>query len=181
MQTISFFAAGIPEAQPRARAQIRRFGTKTVAHVYTPGTAENWKSCIAAAARQFVPLTPITGPVQVDCTFYLPRVKGHFGTGKNEGVLKDSAPKFHVVKPDLDNAIKAVWDTLVYLRFILDDTQICKTWSEKLYENGPCRPGCQITVVPLSSENHAEGGRAQRSIFAPPVPELELFNGKAAR
>jgi Holliday junction resolvase RusA-like endonuclease len=150
---ISFFAPGIPEAQPRAKAQIRRFGNKTFAHVYTPGTAENWKSCIAAAAKPYVPAEPITGPVQVDCTFTLPRLIGHYGTGKNAGKLKESAPQYHVVKPDLDNAMKCVWDVIVYLRFIMDDTQICKSWSEKIYENPPAlKPGCQITIVPLENK-----------------------------
>lgn len=154
MQTISFFAAGIPMGQPRIKAAMRSFGGKTFAHVYTPGTSENWKSCIAHAARAFVPAAPYPGPVQIDCTFYLPRPKGHYGTGKNAGVLKDSSPMFHLCKPDIDNALKVIFDTLVYLRFILDDTQICETWSKKLYENADCKPGCQITLIPL--ENRAD-------------------------
>jgi Holliday junction resolvase RusA-like endonuclease len=175
MSVISFFAPGEPKGQPRVKAAIRSFGNKTFAHVYTPGTAENWKSCIAAAAKPHTPATPIIGPVQVDCTFYLPRPKGHYGTGRNEGKLKEGSPMFHTCAPDIDNALKVLFDVLTYLRFWLDDTQVVKTWSEKLYENPPAlKPGCQITIIPL--ENKAVTGTAARTVFAmsdvPSQPEL---------
>lgn len=180
--TISFFVPGIPIAQPRvkARAFQPRPGGAWVATVYTPSTAEGWKSEVASAARAHLPAQPLTCPVQVDCTFYLPRPKGHYGTGKNAGSLKDSAPKFCEVKPDLDNAIKAIWDTLTKLRFWLDDCQIVKSWSEKQYEVLPALPpGCQIVIVPL--ENRHEASEATTTIFADPKSKtglLNLFSGR---
>jgi Holliday junction resolvase RusA-like endonuclease len=177
MNTISFFVPGEPKGQPRIKAAVRRFGNKAFAHVYTPGTAENWKSCISASAKAHIPEQPITGPVQVDCTFYLPRPKGHYGTGKNEGKLKESAPMFHTCAPDVDNALKVIFDVLTYLRFWLDDTQVVKTWSEKLYENLPhLPPGCQIVIMPL--ENKAVTSAPSRLEIPQPSIEsgLELFN-----
>lgn len=181
-QTISFFAQGEPRGQPRPRAFVRRVGNQAFARVYDDGTAENWKSCIAAAAKPHAPSEPLTGPLQVDCIFYFPRLKGHFGSGKNEGRLKESAPRFHVVRPDLDNAIKAVLDALTHLRFWLDDCRVVKSWSEKRYEHLPHLPaGCQITITTL--EKTVDRSEA-RSVFAlpkngdpKPAESLELFQG----
>lgn len=129
MKPITFFAQGIPKGQPRPRA----FAFQGKARVYDPGTSENWKSCIADAARPFLPDARIAVPVSVQCTFLLPRPKNHFGIGKRSGVLRPDAPYFCTRKPDLDNYEKAVWDTLVTIGFLVDDALIVQSQSSKLY------------------------------------------------
>jgi Holliday junction resolvase RusA-like endonuclease len=174
MSTISFFALGTPVAQPRPRAgrpvMIKdRFGNpvrdkygKPIMRgsIFNPSDADQWKRDIAFAAKPHIPKEPLVGPVELDLTFYLPRPQGHYGTGKNAGKLKGSAPMFCKTKPDADNAIKACMDTLTQGRFWLDDCQVVKLRAVKLYENPPAlKPGCQITIVPLENKAATSAAR----------------------
>lgn len=148
MNPITFFAPGIPKGQPRVKAFARKMGDHHVARVYTPGTAEEWKSRVAIAGRPFAPLEPITGPVRADLVLYFPRPKSHYRTGKRAGELRDDIPNYHTAKPDRDNSDKAVLDALTVLRFWHDDAQVCDGRIVKLYVDGR-GPGAQITISKL--------------------------------
>ncbi len=136
---ISFFAHGIPKAQPRPRAFARKFGAKWQARVYDAGTAENWKSCIAEAAKPHIPATPLTGPLSCIITFFLPRPKSHY---RADGTLKFTAPKYHISRPDADNYSKAALDALTQLGMWGDDSQVSESTTRKLYGG----PGATITI-----------------------------------
>ena len=143
LTAISFFAPGHPKGQPRPKA----FSRGGHARVYDPGTAEGWKSCVAASAKDHIPPHPLAIPIYLRLDFQFPRPKGHYGTGKKALVLKDSAPLYHVSKPDADNAAKAVMDAMTQLGFWKDDAyvadlRVCKTY-------GDFHPGCQITIQEL--------------------------------
>ena len=60
--TISFAVQGVPKGQPRPRA----FAFKGKARVFDPGTAEEWESRIAEAARPHLPREPLAGPVALE-------------------------------------------------------------------------------------------------------------------
>ena len=75
---------------------------------------------------------PMTGVVIVDLCFHMPRPKGHFGTGKNAGIVRGSAPAFPIVKPDIDNLIKFYLDCMNGVVFE-DDRQIIRCHASKLY------------------------------------------------
>lgn len=141
MQPIEFFAAGDPKGQPRPKA----FARGGHAAIYDPGTAEGWKGCIALAGRSFCPTAPLEMPLRVDLTFYFPRPKSHFRTGKNASELRDDAAAWHCKKPDRDNSDKAVLDALTLLRFWRDDSQVCDGRIQKLYDDGR-GPGCLIRI-----------------------------------
>lgn len=141
MKQISFFARGLPKGQPRPRA----FVFKGRARVYDAGTAEGWKSCVAEAARPFIGCA-VNEPVSISCVFMLPRPKSHYGTGKNAGVLRPDAPGYHTGKPDLDNYEKAVWDTLVIIGLLHDDSLIVQNSSAKVYASGN-RTGALIEIA----------------------------------
>lgn len=80
---------------------------------------------------------PIIGGVGVLLNYYMKRPKNHFGTGRNEGKLKSSAPKYHTKKPDIDNLNKFVFDCLNKYTW-KDDSQIVLVFSEKKYaEDNP--------------------------------------------
>lgn len=123
---IEFGVKGEPKGQPRPRAFARQFGKKWQARVYTPGTAEEWKSCIAEAVRPHLPPEPWTCPLRLSVTFYMPRPKSHYRSGKVERGLKPDAPVNHVGKPDLDNMLKAVKDALGQVGLWHDDCQVCE-------------------------------------------------------
>ena len=139
MTTIEFNAYGIPKAQPRAKACIR--GKR--AGVYDPGTADDWKSIVRAAAKEVWNGVPFDGPVRVWLQFYMPRPKSHFG--KNG--LKQSAPTFVTTKPDLDNLEKSILDALTNLGMWRDDSQVVFVAKEKRYSSGIPFAGVKIAEV----------------------------------
>jgi len=140
---IQFTAHGEPKAQPRVRA----FSCGGRARVYDPGTAEGWKSQVAEAAREHIPGAPIGGPVKVSLSFRMWRPKGHYGVGRNAGVLKASAPSSHTKKPDIDNLTKAVLDALTCLGFWRDDCQVIHCLAEKGYQtNFGDPPGVDVRI-----------------------------------
>lgn len=146
MNPITFYVRGEPKAQPRPRAFARKFGATWQARVYDAGTAEGWKSLVAAAAKPFLPSEPLTGPLMVELCFHMPRPKSHYRTGKRFRELRDDAPTFHTGKPDRDNLEKAVCDALTQVGMWKDDGQVCDGQIRKLYAEGS--PGCHVTIKP---------------------------------
>ena len=132
-----FFAAGIPKAQPRAKARsIGKF-----AQVYNPKTADDWKMIVRNEAQKASDGIAWEGPLCVNLTLYFPRPKWHF---KASGELKPKAPKWHVTKPDRDNSDKAILDALTNLGIWHDDKQVCDGRIRKLYADKT--PGCLIEI-----------------------------------
>ena len=66
----------------------------------------------------------------------MPRPKAHYGTGRNVGRLKESAPLHHVKTPDLDNLKKFVLDVLNEIVW-RDDSQIVQLSGAKEYSENP--------------------------------------------
>ena len=56
-----------------------------------------WRRQVAAAYRDHCFGDMLDGPVSVTVDFYLPRPKSHYGTGRNAGALKPSAPAEHLI------------------------------------------------------------------------------------
>jgi len=119
---------GTPKAQPRVKATMRG----RHAGVYTPKTADEWKHEIAVSLRPYSGRM-IEGAFSADLCFYFNRPKAHFGTGKNSNVIKPSAPRRHLQKPDVDNLAKAVLDVLTQIKFWKDDSQIRRLTIEKAW------------------------------------------------
>lgn len=86
-----------------------------------------------AMAAQLV--TQFVGPVRVIAGFYYARPAGHYGTGRNAGIVKPSAPVFKESAPDLDKLQRALGDALTQAGAIRDDARIVawdvdKLWAE---------------------------------------------------
>lgn len=71
-----------------------------------------WKNKIEQAVSEQYDGPVLTGPLVVEFIFYRLRNKGHFGTGRNEGIVKDSAPAYPIVAPDALKLARAVEDAL---------------------------------------------------------------------
>jgi crossover junction endodeoxyribonuclease RusA len=82
------------------------------------------------------------GPVNVEITFGLPRPKGHYGTGRNAGKVRDSAPWYPHGRPDLDKLTRAVLDGLTAGGAWVDDAQVVCLTARKVYGS----PGCRINL-----------------------------------
>ena len=119
---------GKPKAQPRVKATMRG----RHAGVYTPKTADEWKQIIAASLEPYSGRL-IEGSFTADLCFYFSRPKAHFGTGKNNHQVKESAPRRHIQKPDVDNLAKAVLDVLTSIKFWKDDSQLVKLTVRKAW------------------------------------------------
>jgi len=137
-----FFITGTPKPQARPRAVRRgRFNT-----IYSETT--EWKEGVKYQASQ------VEGPcfgtaIEVNLYFLFHRPKSHYGTGKNAGKLKDSAPEWHVKKPDKDNLEKAVTDALVDAGLLEDDSIIVRGMTSKTYITPKEKSGCWVEIKQL--------------------------------
>jgi Holliday junction resolvase RusA-like endonuclease len=134
-----FDVVGIPKAQPRIKAYRRG----QFLGVYTPGTADEWKRNVAAAALDAIPEEhrPIGTGVGVTMVFLMPRPK-RLERRATSGLV--NVP--HLAKPDLDNLEKAILDGLKDAGVFVDDAQVFQEEKIKLYHDAGEWPGARIAV-----------------------------------
>lgn len=90
-----------------------------------------------------------TLPVAVVVTFYLPRPKGHYRTGRNANLLRDAAPQHHATKPDVDKLIRSTLDAIGEAGVWRDDSQVAQVTAVKTYAGDLHAPGAHIEIRPL--------------------------------
>ena len=121
-----FHIIGEPCAQKRHRHVSRGKFVST----YDPSSKD--KKEFLKKAIVYAPDTPPVDAISIDVTFIFSRPKSHYRTGKNSGVLKSSAPNKHTKKPDIDNLIKFLLDSLNGV-FFKDDSQVVSIRANKEY------------------------------------------------
>lgn len=110
-----------------------------------------WREAVKHAALDALNgAPPIDGPVWLSADFYLPRPKGHYRTGRNAHLLRDSAPARPASKPDLDKLLRSTCDALKDAGVYRDDSQIVRAIADKYYADPLSVPGAVITVRPLN-------------------------------
>lgn len=140
MKTIAYFEVdGTPV--PKARPRLKRGGA------FTPPKTKAYERLVAGYAKRAMGNTrPSHKPIIARMEFYLPRPMTHFRTGRHAGELKEWAIGMrHVVKPDIDNLIKAILDAcngIVYK----DDSQVVIVIIGKDYG---VKPRAEITFEEL--------------------------------
>lgn len=153
MKTIMVFVAGYPKGQPRPRSSVY-FSAKKQKHmsrVYDVGTAEEWKSRIAAELNQHLPESPVDGPVAVSARFVMPRPKKLLRKSDPDGTMT------HTTKPDADNLIKAVMDVCSQIGVWRDDKQVADLLVQKRIASKAGRPGLHLVISELvESEGERE-------------------------
>lgn len=129
---ILFQVLGSPQHQKRHRHH------KAGKFVMTYDPSEVEKTNFLLTVQKYAPKSPILSDIKLKVWFCMPRPKGHYGTGRNAGILKDSAPTWHTKRPDLDNLIKFIMDSLggrgIYWK---DDSQVCNIAAYKQYDEKP--------------------------------------------
>ena len=133
----TFFVAITPKAQPRARARAVGAGKHAYARVYPVKSGEEYKATVATLAAQHRPPAPVTGPVSLGLTFWLPRPKSH-------PAWKSEAGTAHTSKPDIDNLAKAIMDALKQGGYYRDDSQVVAETLFKTYARGH-PPGVEVS------------------------------------
>lgn len=141
-EPIQFFVPGHPKAQGSKRALSR--GGKTVM-VEMSKDLKPWRQAIAEKAIETAAGRKLVGPLGVRVVFFLNRPASHFGTGRNAGFLKASAPRWRDAAPDIDKLQRALFDALVISGVILDDRYIVSVHADKVYGD----PGVLVEVKEL--------------------------------
>lgn len=92
---------------------------------------------------------PFDGPVRVDLVLIFVRPKGHWRTGRNAHLLRDSAPSVPITKPDIDKCQRSVFDALTDAGVWRDDSYVVDVRAVKRYAVLDETAGADITVRTL--------------------------------
>jgi Holliday junction resolvase RusA-like endonuclease len=146
--TLTFSIIGTPA--PQGSKTRNRYGA-----VYEASPkVKPWRQDVKAVAREAIeaggPTFP-TGPVIVGIRFRLARPKGHYGTGRNAGQLRPSAPKVPDVKPDLDKLVRSTLDGMGEAGVWRDDAQVVGLWVVKEYATDTLPVGATVSVDAYTS------------------------------
>lgn len=142
MPPISFFVAGIPKPAGSKRGFYIKSLNRVVITDANPNS-KDWKSDVKAEAIAAYSGEPLTCPLAVRFDFVIARPKGHFRTGANSAMLRNSAPVYPTTKPDLLKLARGVEDAMTGIIY-KDDALIVSEHIHKRY--GPT-PGVQITIT----------------------------------
>jgi Holliday junction resolvase RusA-like endonuclease len=107
-----------------------------------------WKAMVQDAALKAMSaaaLEVFKGPVGMAVIFYLHRPASHYGSGRNAGVLKDSAPVYPTVKPDATKLLRGLEDAMTGVVY-RDDSQVVEQAVSKRYGEPE---GAQVIVWEL--------------------------------
>ena len=149
MKALDFYVSGFPAPQGSKRI-LPRGGVKGARPLLVddhPGL-KPWRAKVTGAAKVALRESgaPPAGAALVSLTFYLPRPVTHYGTGKNSGRVKPSAPVEMMVKPDLDKLVRAVLDSLTDAGMWADDSRVDSIHAYKVYA-GVKPAGCAVSVM----------------------------------
>lgn len=113
-----------PQGSKRAFAGRNKHGQLKVRVVDDNPHTKSWRQEVAIAARAAWnrPLLDRSVPVRLSLCFVRPRPESHYGTGKNSGVLKATAPAYPTQRPDTLKLARAVEDALTGVVWT-DDSQ----------------------------------------------------------
>lgn len=153
---ITFTVRGIPAPQGSKRA-FRNKHTGRIHQVESSARVAPWRSDVRDAALSAMgyrvdgdPIAdPLAGPVTIRLTFRMPRPKGHFGSGRNAGAVRLTAPAHPAGKPDVDKLARAVLDAITGI-VIADDALVVQLDARKEYAS-LFQPGCEIRVESLAA------------------------------
>lgn len=143
-------AFGVPAPQGSHKAFVvtsKKTGKPSAIVTDDSSKTKPWKQTVKHAALDAADhLPPLDGPVSVMVTFRLPRPKGHYGTGRNEHLVKNSAPAFPAVKPDLDKLVRSTLDALGEAGVWRDDAQVVQLQVRKVYADRDGIAGAHIEI-----------------------------------
>ena len=120
--TLRFVVLGRPQ-QKGSKQVLPVKGPRRFIVRESNANARPWANTISAVAREHHHGDLIAGPVAVSMAFYFARPKGHYGTGRNAGTLRASAPLLMTTMPDVDKLARCALDALTGVVF-RDDAQV---------------------------------------------------------
>lgn len=148
---------GIPAPQGSKRAfAVRGKGgvpTGRVAVIESShDRVRSWRQAVIDACTGYHgAMWPLDGPLILTVTFWLPRPKNHYGSGRNAAVLRPSAPQVPARPPDLSKLVRSTEDALTDAGAWRDDAQIVDCTAAKRWARDSRPPGADITIRPWST------------------------------
>ena len=144
---IQFWVPGIPATAGSKTPFIykdKKSGKNRVAMSPANKRQKPWMADVKYhAGKEMGLISPLTGAVILKVQFQFMRPRSHFGSGRNAGQVKASAPKYHITKPDLTKLTRAVEDALRGVIY-RDDSQVVAQRPTKRYSEAP---GALITIM----------------------------------
>jgi Holliday junction resolvase RusA-like endonuclease len=152
-QGVSINVRGLPRPQGSMRAHPTPNGK--IAMRYPPAVYE-WRARVQQACADEMALNgtqSFLGAVELHLGFELPRPANHFGTGRNAGTIKGSAPDWPTTMPDLDKLTRCVCDAVTDSGLWADDSQVCVIVTAKRYSDSA---GVHIQIIDLDRQIESE-------------------------
>ena len=152
-----FFAPGVPKPGGSKKAFLHPHTGRII--VTEDSNNKPWRNTVATFALQAYPDKPVSVPLALDVTFYMPRPKHHSGV---KGI-KPGAPRWPTTKPDATKLIRALEDALTGILWV-DDALIVGQVARKLYaEDG--RVGARVIVFELEDRDRGPEQLTMATLF----------------
>ena len=104
---------------------VEKNGRPIVAARDSNAKSKDWMQEVRSAAIAALgEIKLLTGPIELTARFYFARPSSHYGSGKNTGVLKASAPEHHAQSPDLAKLLRSLEDACTGVVW-KDDKLVC--------------------------------------------------------
>lgn len=106
-----------------------------------------WRADVREACARVLPegFAPLTGPLRVTLAFYVERGKGHYRSGRNAHLLRDSAPAYPTTRPDVLKLARAIEDALTKIAYVDDSQIVLETISKEF--GTPAR--CEVSICDM--------------------------------
>lgn len=136
--TICFTVPAVPVAQPRQRHRVMPTGGVMN---YTPAKhpVTAFKATVRMAAQQAYKGPVLQGPIGIVVVFVMPR------PGRLRWKTRPMPRCLHTGKPDLDNLVKSLKDSLTGITW-RDDAQIAHENLSKVYAAGDEQPCVHVEI-----------------------------------
>lgn len=150
-KTIEFFVRGLPHPSGSKVSFLHSKTGRIITKESSPRSGE-WRECVKYAAQKAYQGPPIENAVRLDVTFYIPRPKTHYGTGKNKANLKKSAPPYPIAfrRLDRDKLLRNLQDALTEAAIWRDDSLAVTGDTSKFYAHDDTPPGAWIRIEELT-------------------------------
>lgn len=147
---LEFTVIGKPQPAGSKRAFPIRRGGRVVGVATTDDNKRSkpWQAIVSSAALDALAEgEQLRGPLLLKIDFYLARPAGHYGTGRNAGTVRSSAPTFPVTRPDATKLVRGIEDALTGIAW-RDDAQVVSQLVRKLYGT-PERAEVLVAAIPV--------------------------------